>query len=41
MGAYFIKYWHDDGTIVSIKMALEDEIMHRLAFGEGGADSHK
>ena len=31
MGAYFIKYWHDDGTIVSVKMALEDEALHRLA----------
>ena len=31
MGAYFIKYWHDDGTIVSVKMALEDETLHRLA----------
>ena len=31
MGAYIIRWWHDDGTLVNVRMALIEEAMHMLA----------
>ena len=31
MGAYIIKMWHDDGTLVDVRMALIEEWMHYIA----------